>query len=63
MFKIPHLFKAAEQGDASAQSNLGVMYENGEGVAKDYKKAVYWLRKAADQGFAPAKEALAIPEE
>ena len=29
----------AEQGDAQAQSFLGVMYDNGEGVLQDYKTA------------------------
>ena len=29
----------AEQGDASAQFNLGVMYANGEGVPQDYVQA------------------------
>ena len=27
----------------------------GEGVPKDYKQAVYWFRKAADQGNAGAQ--------
>ncbi|MCD6274271.1 MAG: sel1 repeat family protein [Deltaproteobacteria bacterium] len=35
--------KAAEQGFAMAQRNLGFMYDNGQGVPQDYKKAVYWL--------------------
>ena len=30
---------AAEQGDADAQFNLGVMYENGRGVTRDDGKA------------------------
>ena len=29
----------AEEGDATAQFNLGVMYEKGEGVPQDYKTA------------------------
>ena len=29
-----------EQGDAEAQYNLGVMYENGQGVKQDHKEAV-----------------------
>jgi hypothetical protein len=33
----------AEQGDPEAQFALGVMYDNGLGVPKDYQKAVYWL--------------------
>jgi len=47
---------AAEQGDAEAQYNLGVRYANGEGVPEDYKEAVKWFRKAAEQGFAAAHE-------
>jgi TPR repeat protein len=42
--------KAADQGLAEAQYNLGVMYVNGKGVLKDYKQAVYWCQKSADQG-------------
>ena len=47
--------KAAEQGNAPAQSNLGIMYENGRGVEKDPAQAVEWYRKAAEQGFASRK--------
>jgi TPR repeat protein len=46
---------AADRGVASAQYNLGVMYENGMGVAKDSAQAVIWYRKAADQGLAQAQ--------
>jgi type II secretion system protein G len=45
----------AERGDASAQSQLGVMYWNGLGVEKNYPEALKWLRKAADQGEAEAE--------
>jgi TPR repeat protein len=47
--------KAAEQGDAFAQNNLGYMYQYGYGVTKDYAEAVKWYRKAAEQGDADAK--------
>ena len=40
----------AEQGDATAQVQLGWMYNNGEGVVKDDKQAAAWYRKAAEQG-------------
>lgn len=40
----------AEQGDAAAQNNLGVMYEYGYGVLPDDSEAAKWYRKAADQG-------------
>ena len=46
---------AAEQGDADAQSNLGVMYDSGHGVPQDYAEAVRWYRRAAEQGDASAQ--------
>ena len=49
--------KAAEQGDATAQFNLGIMYYNGQGVTQDDSEAVRWLRKAAEQGDANVKTA------
>jgi TPR repeat protein len=42
----------AEQGDATAQNNLGYMYEYGYGVAQDYYEAVKWYRLSAEQGNA-----------
>jgi TPR repeat protein len=45
----------AEQGDADAQFNLGVMYYKGEGVLQNYKESVKWYRKAAEQGNADAQ--------
>ena len=45
----------AKQGDAHSQFNLGVMYDNGQGVAQSYSEAVKWYRKAADQGEASAQ--------
>ena len=47
--------KAAEQGDAMAQFNLGQCYTNGTGVEKDEQKAVEWYKKAAEQGHAGAQ--------
>ena len=52
--------KAAEQGNASAQYNLGLMYEQGHGVAQDNKEAIAWYRKAAEQGDARAQYSLGI---
>ena len=52
--------KAAKQGKAEAQYNLGVMYYNGQGVNKDYSKAVYWYTKAAEQGGAEAQFKLGL---
>ncbi|MEX0815303.1 MAG: peptidoglycan-binding protein, partial [Dongiaceae bacterium] len=44
----------AQQGDAAAQFNLGVMYDTGKGVPQDYAEAVRWYRRAAEQGHAAA---------
>ena len=41
----------AEQGDAIAQNNLGLMYSKGQGVPLDFKTAVKWFRLAAEHGY------------
>ena len=43
---------AAEQGNARAQFNFGLMYANGEGVPEDDVTAYAWLNVAAAQGNA-----------
>ena len=48
----------AEAGDADAQSNLGSMYNNGQGVPQDYAEAVKWYRLAAEQGYPNAQSNL-----
>jgi len=40
----------AKSGNIGAQTNLAVMYEEGEGVAQDNAKALFWYQKAAQQG-------------
>jgi hypothetical protein len=45
----------AEQGSASAQLNLGLMYSKGEGVPENDTEAVRWYRLAADQGHPKAQ--------
>ena len=48
--------KAADQGPANAQNNLGAMYKEGQGgVPQSYKEASVWYRKAADQVEANAR--------
>lgn len=44
--------RAAARANAQAQSDLGLMYSKGLGVAQNDAEAVRWYRKAADQGFA-----------
>ena len=58
--EIEQYKKAAEQGDAVAQCNLGRRYYKGEGVEKDNKEAVRWWRKAAERGNANAQYNLGI---
>ncbi|HKD79067.1 MAG TPA: tetratricopeptide repeat protein [Candidatus Angelobacter sp.] len=51
--------KAATQGYAPAQNNLGDLYWRGwGGVQKDDSQAITWYRKAAVQGYAPAQNSL-----
>jgi TPR repeat protein len=59
-----HLIQAAERGDAEAQFNLAVMYENGlfdsRYVAEGSRsEAARWLLAAAEQGLARAQVKLA----
>ena len=51
---------AAEQGDADAQFNLGMVYWDGEGVSQDIKAAMKWFTLAAEQGDADAQNILGV---
>ncbi len=48
----------AEQGNAKAQFNLGLIYSKGRGVPQDYTEAARWYRRAAEQGVAQAQYTL-----
>ena len=50
--------KAADQGNAHAQYNVGVMYGNGEGLERSSDKALTYLKMSADQGYEKAIQAL-----
>ena len=52
--------RAAQQGLAKAQNNLGYLYASGLGVRRDMEKAAGWYRRAAEQGEAKAQNNLAI---
>jgi len=59
-----HLLEAAERGDAEAQFNLGVIYENGLNDSRyaaegNRPEAVRWLLAAAEQGLPRAQIKLA----
>jgi len=48
----------AERGDANAQFNLGLIYENGRGVNVDYVQALHWYERAAGHGHVNAQNNL-----
>ncbi len=52
------LQKRAEKGSPEAQTAVGTMYRNGEGVHQDLGEAVRWFRLAAVQGYAEAENSL-----
>ena len=52
--------RLAQQGDAVAQVDLGLMYASGHGVDKDEREAAAWFRKSAEQGYPPAQYNMGI---
>lgn len=54
------ILQAAQRGDAASQLKLGMQYLNGAGVPRDLPEGRKWIRKAAEQGHAPAQRALAL---
>jgi TPR repeat protein len=55
--------KAADQGDADAQVNLGGLYQVGRGVPRDDAEGVRWFRLAAEKGNAAAQHNLGLAYE
>ena len=49
---------AADRGFAPAQTGLGYLYQNGQGVGQSDAEAVRLYRLAADQGYAMAQDNL-----
>lgn len=69
-FKLPYsddytmddfdlLLKSAKGGDAEAQFQVAYAYEMGDGVAKNYKKAMHWYKLAAKQNHVKAQLSMA----
>jgi TPR repeat protein len=48
--EFTRLIRLAEEGNASAQFDLGLDYLFGNGVGQDDERAMYWFRRAAEQG-------------
>ena len=57
---LRHWSALAEQGDVQAQTWLGIMHENGQGVPQDHIEAARWFRLAADQGYGEAQFSLGL---
>src|SRR5436190_14753660 len=51
---------AAKTGDAEAQFQLGLQYENGDGIARDVAAALQWYRRAAEQGLPAGQRAVGV---
>lgn len=47
--QLAELLRVAEAGDADAQVRVGDRYLVGQGVAQDYRVALEWYQRAADQ--------------
>ncbi len=54
------LQKKAAQGDANSQNELGLMYYGGRGVPQNYREALCWFRKAANNGIVIAQRFLGL---
>ncbi len=57
--QLPAIRQQAEDGDAVAQRQLGLLYANGRGVAFDGEEAKQWLSRAAEQADLAAMVLLA----
>ncbi|MGH9728419.1 MAG: tetratricopeptide repeat protein [Candidatus Acidiferrales bacterium] len=58
--EIARLQSTAAGGNAVAQYNLALAYQNGNGVPKDLKLTFDWCKKAAEQDNADAETALGV---
>ena len=58
--RIKKLEKLAEKGDINIQYNLGDTYDSGKDIPRNFKKAVYWWKKAAKEGYKEAQYYLAL---
>lgn len=61
-FSLEDYERSANNGDLETCTAIGQWYANGNsemGISIDYTKAMYWYRKAADQGYGKALNNLA----
>ena len=45
--EFERFLKRAKDGDVVAQNSLAACYATGDGVDKDYEKAIYWYKQAS----------------
>ncbi|KAG0049669.1 hypothetical protein BGZ83_005503 [Gryganskiella cystojenkinii] len=55
---VDMFMRSASKGHTIAQTIVGISYQLGVGVLRDYTKVVKWLQMAADKDFAPAQAML-----
>ena len=59
--EVKQIMEKAKQGDAGSQQLLGDCYHYGtRGLPHDDEQALYWYRKAADQGFAEGQVSVGL---
>lgn len=58
--RVAWYLKKAQAGDADAQYNLAICYDEGKGTSKDEKQAAHWYAQAAEQGDADAQFSLGV---
>jgi TPR repeat protein len=51
---LNELMPLAKAGNAHAQRMLGILYRQGQGVAKNAERALHWTQEAVKQGDAGA---------
>ena len=56
---LNELMPLAKAGNARAQRMLGILYRQGQGVAKNAERALHWTQEAVKQGDAGAQFNLA----
>ncbi|MGB5604773.1 MAG: SEL1-like repeat protein, partial [Gammaproteobacteria bacterium] len=52
------LYPLSRSGDKEAQYHLAVMHRNGQGTPENAKKAAFWMKKSANQGYKRAQYSL-----
>ena len=57
---LGEILRLADQGNTNAQTELALMYYLGKGVTIDFKEAVKWARRAAEQGDAQGQAILGV---